>query len=315
MKITFITTVYNEETTINKFLDSLFNQSIMPDEIIIIDGGSRDATVKKIKDLRDKYKKFKGKFIVITKKGNRAVGRNEAIKQATGDIILCSDAGNILDKDWVKNIVEPFSDAKVDVVSGFYKGIGKTVFQKCVIPYALVMPDKVVPANFLPATRSVAFKKSIWEKVGGFNEKLSHNEDYAFAKALLKIKANIVFAKNAIVYWIPRNSYHQAFIMMYRFAYGDAEARIFRPKVLFVFLRYIFGLIFLVFSFLLNFIILWELLIVLVVLYLLWAALKNYKYVKSWQALIILPQLQLVADWAVLKGTIMGLLGRSIRYN
>src|SRR6185437_11379759 len=249
MIISFITTVFNEERAIEQFINSVLNQSKKPDEIIIVDGGSTDQTINKIKNYEARTKGKKVSFKLLIKKGNRSIGRNESIKHASGDIIVCSDAGNILDRDWVKYIIEPFENKKVDVVAGYYRGLAETVFQKCVIPYALVMPDKINPNSFLPATRSIAFSKSIWKKVGGFNEKLTHNEDYAFAKALQKRKATIVFKKDAIVYWKPRNTFKQAFIMMYRFAYGDAEARIIRPKVVFIFIRYFVGILFLLFIF------------------------------------------------------------------
>ena len=170
MKVSFITTVYNEENTIVQLLDSLSKQSRMPDEIIIVDGMSTDGTV-------DKIKNYNSKFKIIQKKGNRAVGRNEAIKSSSGDVIVCSDAGCLLDKDWVKNIIEPFKNKEINVVAGYYKGLPQNIFQKCIVPYVLMMPDRVHPKNFLPATRSIAFRKSIWEKVGGFPEKFSHNED------------------------------------------------------------------------------------------------------------------------------------------
>jgi glycosyltransferase involved in cell wall biosynthesis len=48
-KLSFITTIYNEEKTIEKFLDSLFFQTKKVNEIIIVDGGSTDTTVEKIK--------------------------------------------------------------------------------------------------------------------------------------------------------------------------------------------------------------------------------------------------------------------------
>jgi glycosyltransferase involved in cell wall biosynthesis len=315
MRVSFITTIFNESSTIEKFIDSIFDQTKMPEEIVIVDGGSTDNTIKKIDELRLKNKNYKGKFISIIKKGNRSIGRNEAIRLAMGDIIVCSDSGNILDKDWVKKITKPFQNKNVDVVAGYYIGIGNTVFQKCVIPYALVMPDKVDSNNFLPATRSVAFRKRIWEKVGGFSENLTHNEDYAFAKVLEKAKAKIVFQKDAIVYWKPRNSFKQAYIMMYRFAYGDAEARIIRPKVVFVFVRYIICILFLLLTIFLQSFFLFFLFLELAFFYLVWADLKNYKYVNEWPAIFILPLLQLVADWAVLKGTILGLFGATISYN
>src|SRR5579859_3755003 len=103
MKISFITTVYNEEQTIGELLDSLLLQSKMPDEIIIVDGGSSDDTVKKIEKIRLNIKEYQGRFVLISKKGKRSIGRNEAVKQAKGEIIVCSDAGCILDKNWLKN--------------------------------------------------------------------------------------------------------------------------------------------------------------------------------------------------------------------
>lgn len=303
MKISFITTIYNEEKTIKLFLESLNGQSQQPHEIIIVDGGSTDETLSIISSFTFLNSKTK----IIAKKGNRAVGRNEAIMAAAGEIIVCSDSGNILDKNWIKNITKPFHDKDVDVCAGYYKGKVENVFQKCVIPYAFVMPDKLNPKTFLPATRSVAFTKKIWEKVGGFDENLSHNEDYAFAHALKNANANIVFAKNAIVYWMPRNTLKSAYIMFLRFAYGDAEARIIRPKVVFIFMRYIMALLILICALFLKSSIMLIILFILFFLYILWAIWKNYRYINDWKGVYYLPLLQLTSDAAVIIGTTQGI--------
>lgn len=312
-KISLISTILNEEKTIERFLDSIILQSHKPDEIILVDGGSRDGTISNVKSQISNYKLQKMKILVLSKKGNRAVGRNEAIKYAKGDIILSADAGCILYKDWIKNIIEPFKDESVDVVAGYYKGNAQTVFQECLIPYVLVMPDKIDPNNFLPASRTMAFRKSIWKEIGGFPEKYSHNEDYVFAKELKKREVKIVFKKNAIVYWLPRKNLKEAFIMFFRFAYGDAEARIFRPKVGLLFARYL--LIFCLFLLALiprykSF----TLLIVLLFLgYIFWSINKNYRYVKKLKAMFFLPIIQFTADIAVLSGSLFGIL-RSFFY-
>jgi len=307
MKVSFIATVYNEEKSVLLLLKSIFSQSRLPDEIIIVDGGSRDRTVAKIKNLKLKIKNYNGKFKTIVKKGNRSVGRNEAIKNSSNGIIICSDAGCILDKNWVKNIIEPFINPGVDVVAGYYKGNAKTIFQKCLIPYVLVTEDKINSQNFLPATRSMAFKKSIWEKVGRFPEEFSNNEDYVFAKKLKKISANIVFEKSAIAYWMPRDNLKDAFAMFYRFAKGDSESRIFRPKVFLIFLRYILGLTLLSLFFLLKSDLILNTLYLILIIYVLWSILKNYKYVKDIRAVLFLPLLQIISDIAVMLGTIAGL--------
>lgn len=307
MKVSFIATVYNEELTIADLLQSLLSQSRLPDEILIADGGSSDNTLSVISNFQFRISNRRIEFKLIVKNGNRSVGRNEAIKKATGDIIACSDAGCILDKDWLRNIIGPFKTSKVDVVAGYYKGKPKSIFQECLIPYVLVMEDQVNSRKFLPASRSMAFRKSIWKKAGGFPEEFSNNEDYVFAKTLNKINANIVFEKNAIIYWMPRDDIKNAFIMFYRFAKGDAQSHVLRFKVLMLFVRYIIGLL-LVACFLVSksYLILNALYLILMA-YIFWSVIKNYGYIKRWQAIFILPVLQFTSDIAVIIGTIIGL--------
>lgn len=306
MKVSFIATVYNEEKAIKPLLKSLFSQSKFPDEVVIVDGGSSDRTVAKIKNEKLKIKNYTGKFKILIKKGNRSVGRNEAIRNASNEIIVCSDAGCILDKDWVKNIIEPFFDPEIDVVAGYYQGIARTIFQKCLLPYVLVMPDRVNADNFLPATRSMAFKKSVWKKISGFPEEFSNNEDYVFAKRLKKINADIVFEKKAIAYWIPRDNVKDAFVMFYRFAKGDSESRIFRPKVFLIFLRYIIGLSFILFYAISKSYIILNTLYSILFIYVLWSIIKNYKYVRDVRAIFLLPLIQVISDIAVICGSIKG---------
>lgn len=308
IRYSFITTVFNEEKTIQKFLSSILLQTKNPEELIIVDSFSTDKTIEIIKSFEKKFSSKNIKLKFFLKKGNRSVGRNEAIKRAIGEIILCSDAGCILDAKWIEEITKPFENSDVDVVAGYYKGFCNTVFQQCLVPYVLVMPDKINPKTFLPATRSMAFRKSIWIKLDKFDEKLSHNEDYAFAKKLQKTGKKIVFCKNAIAFWIPRDSIKEAFVMFYKFAKGDMEAGIIRFKVLFLFIRYAIALFILVLIALTKDPKIMFVLVALIFLYLYWAIIKNYRYVKKSKALFVLPVLQLTADLAVISGSIIGLL-------
>lgn len=307
--ISLIVTVYNEEETIEHLLDSIVHQTRIPDEVIIVDGGSSDRTVEKIKLKINEFIKKKIDIKVFIKRGNRAVGRNEAIRKAKGTIILVSDAGCILDKKWIETITKPFQNSSVDVVGGYYKGLAKTVFQKCLVPYVLVMPERVDENNFLPATRSMAFTKNIWEQVGGFPEKYSYNEDYVFAKSLKKAGAKTIFEKKAIVYWIPRKNIFEAFWMFYKFSFGDVQAGIIRPKVVLIFARYIIFISIIIFSFILSssFFLLTG---TLIFLYFFWAVYKNYTYIKDWRAVFILPSLQITSDLAVMIGSFVGFFNR-----
>src|SRR3989344_7822945 len=128
MKISLITTVLNEEKTIKSLLQSIEVQSRKPDEIIIVDAGSTDRTVQLIKAWQ---KRSKLKIRLFHKQGNRAVGRNFAVKQAIGQGIAVTDAGCVLDKNWFKRITNPLILKKTDVVAGFYHMSTDMLFTQC----------------------------------------------------------------------------------------------------------------------------------------------------------------------------------------
>lgn len=310
MKVAFITTVLNEEKNIVLLLKPLLLQSKRPDEVIIIDGGSKDDTVKIINEWISKIRSedFKKRIKLIVKKGNRSVCRNEAIKRSNSEIITSSDSGCILDKNWTKKIISPFKDPKVDVVAGFYKGITQSIFEKSLVPYVLVMPDKVQAKKFLPSARSMAFRKEIWEKVGGFPVQFSSNEDYVFSKKLKKYGARIVFKRSALVYYLPRKNIIEAFSMFFNFAMGDSQSGILRPKVAFILIRYTIILWLLIYMFYFKLFFILEVVFYILVLYIAWAILKNYKYVKDRDAIVFLPLIQFTSDIAIIIGTILGFL-------
>lgn len=301
MKLSFVATVYNEENTIKLFIESILTQSVPPDEIIIVDGGSKDKTVAVLNA-------YKSKVTVFIQPGNRSVGRNFGIQKARSDNILISDAGCILDKKWAEAISKPLENKAIDVVSGFYEPIAETTFERCLATYTCVMPDRVDPATFLPSSRSIAFRKSAWEAVGGYPEDLDTCEDLVFAAHLRKKDMQFVFAKDAIVYWPQQKTLTEAFLQFYRYAIGDGKAFYIRPQTPLLFLRYLLGvLLFVWFVVTQNFFLLFFL-FVLFFSYLLWAIAKNYRYVDQWQALYYLPLLQLTADIAVLFGTTRGII-------
>lgn len=306
MKISLCITTYNEETYIERLLESIVSQTKKPDEVIIVDGGSSDKTVARIKNYESRIKNLQ----IIVKKGNRPFGRNASIEHARGEIIIITDAGCELDKHWLEEITKPFAEKEVDVVSGYYAGRPTNVLQAALVPYVLVMPDKIDEDHFLPSTRSMAMKKSVWQKLGGFPTEYRWNEDYVFSKQLEKAGTRIVFTQKAIVYWFPRTTLWDGYNMFYAFAKGDMQAGIVRPKVLVLFLRGIFviGLFGLILW--TKEILLLQVFCFFLFLYVFWAMWKNYRYVHHPLAILFLPVWQLISDSAVFGGSIVGSIDR-----
>jgi len=301
-KVAVIVTVYNEAPTLIPFLEALKKQTFSAKEVILVDGGSTDDTLLLAQKFSRNWKTLK----VYHQPGNRSVGRNFAIAHTQCQIIAITDAGCLPHSDWLAQIIKPFSSPETKVVSGYYEGRWNNIFQKCLIPFVLVMPNKAEKTEFYPSTRSMALYRSAWLAAGGFNTNLSHNEDYAFAHRLKRLGYDFTFAKSAIVTWLPRKNLKQAAWMFMRFAIGDIQAGILRPQVKRLAIRFLSFMFLFFLSFQLSFII--PIVILLSLIYIIVSIFKNYRYVRDIRALYWLPVIQLTADLSVLFGSVVGLL-------
>jgi glycosyltransferase involved in cell wall biosynthesis len=110
--ISVIIPTFNEEENIAQCLVSLSHQNIPRSdyEIIVVDGGSKDATCEIAKKYADSV------FTQTSKKVGGA--RNDGVKAAKGDIVATTDADCILPPDWIKNLAEDFKDPKIVQVYG-----------------------------------------------------------------------------------------------------------------------------------------------------------------------------------------------------
>ena len=97
--------------------------------------------------------------------------------------------------------------------------------------------------------------------------------------------------------------------MFARFAIGDVQSKIIRPKVKFLFLRYLIFTYF--FMLCLQIRILFIPLGIVCLVYLGWSIVKNYRYVRHPLAFFWLPVLQLTADISVMFGTMVGFMAKA----
>jgi glycosyltransferase involved in cell wall biosynthesis len=317
--VSVIVTVLNEEKTILLLLNALRKQEYPINELIITDGGSIDNTPRLIKEYAKAHPDFSLQFTIFP--GNRSQGRNKAIEMSRNELIAITDAGCFPHSDWLGELVKAgremmrSSSAQDILLAGYYDADPKTPFEEAVVPYVLVMPDKVDQYKFLPATRSVLFTRSTWEKVGRFDETLADNEDYPFARKAQKLGIQLGFTSKAKVTWMPRQNVPDFANMIFRYARGDAYSGAWRPKVFFLFARYILGgLLFLSAAVLfpLSLAFLFCAFIVSLSIYSAWAIRKNIRYAPhGWYWL---PVLQIIADLMVMAGTVVGFLARMLRF-
>ncbi len=224
MKCSLICTVKNEVKSLDKFLDSVINQTKRPDELIIVDGGSTDGTIELIKKYSKKHKWIK---LFIVPEANISKGRNYAVTKAENEIILSSDGGCVLNKDWVEKMLEKFENC--DVVVGNYKISYKNNFEKF---QGLIVKRNPSTKASRASSRSLGFRKKAWKAVGGYPENTYTGEDTLFNLKLKEKGFKFCFAKDAIVYWEMRSSWKKFFKQFYKYGFGDSTSKnIFRMKI------------------------------------------------------------------------------------
>ena len=110
--ISVIIPTFNEEENIAQCLVSLTHQTVPRNEyeIIVVDGGSKDASCEIARKYADKV------FIQTSKKVGGA--RNDGVMAATGEIVATTDADCILPRDWIARVAKDFVDPNVAQIFG-----------------------------------------------------------------------------------------------------------------------------------------------------------------------------------------------------
>jgi glycosyltransferase involved in cell wall biosynthesis len=116
MNVSVVIPALNEEVIIEDCLQSIRRQTI-PVEIILIDNGSIDRTPEIAAKYCDK--------VLIRPEYTLAQMRDLGAIEATGDIIVTTDADCIAPENWIEELIKPFQDPKVVAVGGAFRPLNK----------------------------------------------------------------------------------------------------------------------------------------------------------------------------------------------
>jgi glycosyltransferase involved in cell wall biosynthesis len=233
MKRALIATLFNEADNVTEWWDCLMCQSVSPDEIIIVDGGSTDGTWETLLKLRDAAAQ-RIPVRLERKKCNIAEGRNTTIRLTDADIIAASDAGSFPDPNWFEEITRPLlADKELDVVGGYSVPIIKNAFHEFRRQIDPDAPEPTMPSEVYPSSRNIAFRRQAWTDMGGYPEWLTLTaEDALFNFGLHKIGKRFAYNSGARVRWPIRDNAKAYYKMLYGYGYGAAEARLYAPYFL-----------------------------------------------------------------------------------
>lgn len=182
MKISIITSVWNNKETIKDAIDSVLSQTYENIEYIIVDGGSSDGTVEVVQSYGDKIHKF-----ISEKDKGIYDGLNKGVSLASGDVVAFLHSDDLyVDENVVANVVDIFIRLQVD---GVYSDLVYTTKQDTskVLRYWKSRPFemKMLSSGWMPAHPTLFLKRSVYEKFGMFDLSFRIAADYDFMLRVL----------------------------------------------------------------------------------------------------------------------------------
>jgi len=153
----------NSSRTLEACLESIKNQNYKNIELIVVDNNSIDDTKKIAKKYTDK---------VFDHGPERSAQRNFGAKQANGEYLLIHDSDIYFDPDSVKECVGLAQTGKCDAVILPEKSVGVGFWTKV----KAFERSFYLGNDYIEAARF--FRKSIYEKIGGYDENLTGPEDW-----------------------------------------------------------------------------------------------------------------------------------------
>ena len=156
--VSIIIPCYNCEKTIARCLDSIINNTYKYFDVICVNDGSKDNTLKVLKEYSKKNKKIK---VVDKKNGGAADARNHGLKNATGEFIMLIDSDDYIGKTYIEEYIKTIVDDDLDMVLGGYTRMSDNLevlqkrhitdtdwnHYKLLSPWARIVRRKVIDDN------------------------------------------------------------------------------------------------------------------------------------------------------------------------
>lgn len=173
---------YNCAEYLPRCLEGILAQTHKPDEILVIDDGSRDSTP----EIAHSYEGIK----VISHGENRGLGaaRNSAFEAARSELVASLDADCVPEPDWLETLLTQFQDERTAGTGGrLVEGVRDTMADRwrCAHMRQEWGEDPVEDPPFLFGCNNV-FRKSAVLAAGGYDPEMRSNGEDADLSRRLK---------------------------------------------------------------------------------------------------------------------------------
>src|SRR3989344_4703379 len=189
--------MYNMKSYIVPVLDAIYSQTILPEEIIIVDDGSKDGSSEEVT-----------KFISSKEVGNIRLikQKNEGAVSATNKGIFLSKQGLVclIDSDailltniWLEEVIKEFSDHKVGAVGGQIITLNKDNIWARIMGYDLEYRYSRISSKYVNhvSTCATMYRRKIFEEIGFFDKQFKYGYDHDISYRIKKKGYNLIILK------------------------------------------------------------------------------------------------------------------------
>jgi glycosyltransferase involved in cell wall biosynthesis len=177
-RVSLVIPVRDEAASVQMLLTSIASQTLAPDEVLFVDGGSVDNTVEKLRAASRRNGHIR---IIEAGEASPGRGRNIGIEAARHEWVALTDAGIRLEPTWLERLRDvAMRDPSVAVVYGNYEPLTASFFERCAA-LSYPPPKRERPGGLMrgPSTASMLLRRGVWKAVDGFPD-LRAAEDLIF---------------------------------------------------------------------------------------------------------------------------------------
>ena len=212
-RITLYVPCYNAELHIASCLEGVLKQTRPPDEILVIDDGSRDRTVQ----IASQYPV---KILRHEQNSGLAAARNTAFRNARHELVAALDADCVADPSWLELLVSHFSDEKLAGVNGRLEEAVQTSVADRWRKTHMAQHWGAAPVRnprFLFGADTVYRKAAVLE-AGGYDERLRTNgEDSNMSTRIAALGYHTFYEPRAVVRHLRQDTVHSVLETYWRY--------------------------------------------------------------------------------------------------
>lgn len=216
MLVSVCVIAYNEVEYLEDLFNDINNQTYDHSkiELILVDNGSTDSTLKAMNNFADNNDFYSTK-VISRERGNQAQGWNTAFLNTKGDIIIKIDAHGKIPNNFIENNVDVILQGE-NVCGGGRPNLPAKdapwdntllIAEECMFGGSFAKyRNKQEKKEYINSIFNGAYRKQVLACVGGFNEALGRTEDNEFHRRITQAGYKICCSPDIVSYQYIRSS-------------------------------------------------------------------------------------------------------------